>query len=307
MIQLTYQGEDITNYVSINKCVHDMYAEERADSLYLWVNDLSGVWSQWQPQKGELIAATYGAIGTGNMYIYECTPHNGRYLIKATALPPTYAEKHNKAWQKVRLLQIGQEIASRHGLEFASYDVTDYTYDYVLQSNQDDFSFLSWRATLEGCAVIVCDGRVILYDQMRREVPGTEPQYYLELSPQADYEYHDRSADMYGSCIIERGAYSGSYRASNGNAAVLRPTEQIYLSSNAEAERFAKNLLYHANKRCKTGYIRGQVMTGYAAGSTAVLKNISATAWDGSVFLTHVRNDYGECMSKLFFRQPVEQ
>lgn len=304
MIKLTYQGQDITDYVSINKCIHDMYAEDKADSLYLWVNDLSGVWSQWQPQKGDLITATYGAIGTGKMYLYDCTPHNGRYLMKATALPPTYAERHNKTWQQVRLLQIGQEVASRHGLGFKSYGVTDQLYTYILQENQDDFSFLNWRATLEGCSLIICDGNVILYDRMSYEAPGTEPVYFLELSAQADYEYHDRSADMYGSCVVERGAYVGEY--SHGDGPVLRPTEPIYLTSNAEAGRFAKNLLRNANKACLTGYVRGQVMTGYAPGSTAVIKNVNASKWDGGVFLTHVRNDYGDCTSKIFFRKPSE-
>lgn len=304
MIKLTYQGKDITDYVSINKCVHDMYAEDRADSLYLWVNDLSGVWSQQKPQRGDLVTADYGAIGTGKMYVSQCTPHNGKYLIKATALPPTYSERHNKAWQQVRLLQIGQEVASRHGLGFKSYGVTDQLYTYILQENQDDFSFFNWRATLEGCAVIVCDGNVILYDRMTYEAPGTEPTYFLELSPQADYEYTDRSADAYGSCVVERGAYVGEYSA--GDGAVFRPTGQIYLTSNAEAARFAKNLLRNANKGCMTGYIRGQVMTGYAPGSTATLKNVSATTWDTNVYITHVRNDYGDCVSKLFFRIPSE-
>lgn len=303
MIKLTYQGEDITKYVSINKCVHDMYAEERADSLYLWVNDLSGVWSQRQPQKGETIAATYGAIGTGKMYIYECKPYNGRYLIKAIALPPTYAEKHNKAWQKVRLLQIGQEVASRHGLEFVSYGVSDYTYDYILQNNQDDFSFLSWRATLEGNAVIVCDGKVIMYSQVVME--NFDSSEVLSLSAQADYEYRDRSADMYGSCVVERGAYTGTYNANNGQFAVFRPTDPIYLTSNSEAERFAKNLLRNENKRCMSGYVRGQVMTGYAPGSCARIENASSSTWDGFIFLTHVRNDYGDCSSKIFFRKPL--
>lgn len=304
MIKLTYQGQDITQYVSINKCIHDMYAEDKADSLYLMVNDLSGVWSQWQPKKGDLITAEYGAIGTGKMYLYECTPHNGLYLIKATALPPTYAERHNKAWQQVRLLQIGQEVAGRHGLGFKTYGVTDQLYAYILQENQDDFTFLNWRATLEGCSIIVCDGNVIMYDRMTYEAPGTEPMYFLELSAQADYEYRDRSSDMYGSCTVERGPYMGEY--SNGSGGILRPTEPIYLTSNAEAARFAKNLLRNANKHCQTGYIRGQIMTGYAPGSVATIKNASSSTWDGSVFLTHVRNDYGECTSKLFFRRPAE-
>lgn len=304
MIQITYKGKDITKNVSINKCVHDMYCEGRADTLFLRANDVSGIWDTWQPQTGDEIAVTYGAIGTGKMFVNECTPVNGLYTIKATSAPVTYRSKYNKAWQKVRLLQIGQEIAARHGLGFESYGVTDHMYDYILQENQGDFAFLAWRCLLEGCAFLIYDGVLTMYDQFYME--ALAPGEFLELSIDADYEYRDKSSSGFGSCEIERGNYSGSFTAPNGLEAVYRATEPVYMASNDEANRFAKGLLRNVNKNCKTGFVKGYVITGYAPGSAAVIKNPRAPSWDGNVFLTHIRNDYGECASKIFFRKPLE-
>lgn len=303
MIKLTYAGKDITKDVSVNRCVHDMYAEKKSDTLYLIVNDINSIWDTWQPQNGDEISVDYGAIGTGKMYIYQCSPVNGRYIIKAMSAPPDFRSVNNKAWQKVRLLQIGEEIASRHGLTFKQYNVTDQTYNFILQSNQDDFSFLHQRCILEGCAFLVHDGCLTMYNQSIME--NMSPDKYLNLSMDADYEYKDTSSSGYGSCEIERGSYNGSYNAGNGLSAVLRPTDEIYIGSSAEASRFAKNMLREANKNCLTGYVRGNVMTGYAAGSCAALKNPRAPSWDGVVFLTHVRNDYMNCWSKIFFRKPL--
>lgn len=303
MIKLNFKGSDITEKVSINACIHDMYAEDRADSLFLRVNDIAGVWDSWQPQVGDEIRIDYGAIGTGRMFVYECVPTSGQYTIKATAAPLSYKSKFNKAWQKVRLKQMGQEIAGRHGLAFASYDVEDHMYEYVLQANENDFSFLNRRAALEGCALIINDGTLIMYKQSAMECQSTSES--LKLTTATDYEYHDNTAHGYGSCELERGGYKGSYSAGNGLAAVYRPSCEVYVGSSAEASRFAKGLLRYVNKNTKHGWCKGYVMPGYAAGSCAVLSNERAPSWDGVVFLTHVRNDYVACQSKIFFRKPL--
>ena len=303
-MKITYAGKDITDKISVNQCIHDMYAEDRSDTLLLRVNDVSGIWDTWQPKTGDEVSVTYGAVGTGKMFVNECRPVNGIYTIKATSVPVTYRSKYNKAWQNVRLLQIGQEIAARHGLSFQSYGVTDYLYNYILQENQGDFAFLNWRCILEGYAITVYDGVLNMYSQSYME--NQNPAEYLDLSIDADYRYSDRSSSGFGSCEIERGGYSGSYTANNGLSAVYRPTEPVWMGSSDEAARYAKNLLRNVNKNCKSGFIRGYVMPGYAAGSVAVIKNPRAPSWDGNVFLTHVRNDYGECNSKIFFRKPLE-
>lgn len=304
MIQITYEGVDITKSVSIYTCYHDMYACDKADSAHVVVNDVTGIWDQWAPKNGDEMSITYGPIGTGKMYVYECKPRNGLFDIKITAAPPTYREKGNKAWQKVRLLQMGEEIAGRHGMTFESYDVEDQLYGYILQSNQDDFSFLNFRAALEGCALIMCDNKLIMYNEFLYERLG--PSEFLNLSTNVEFDYRDNTNDGYGSCLVERGGYTGTYDAGNGLSAVLKPKDWFCVGSNAEAERFAKNLLRRANKNNITGYFKGYVMPGYAAGSCAVIKNAKVESWNGQVFLHHIRNDYANCESKMFFRRPLE-
>lgn len=303
MLTIEYKGKDITEDISVNQCVHDMYAEKKADALLLRVNDVSGLWDEWQPQPGDEIKATYGAMTTGKVYVTECKPINGLYTLKATAAPIGYHTKNNKAWQRVRLLQIGQEIATRHGLAFKSYNVVDHIYNYILQENMDDFTFLSKRCVLEGCALIVQDGTLIMYNQCAMEQQNGKT---LNLSTDATFEFRDQSAACYGACELECGAFAGAFNANNGSKHVLRTDEKIYAGSAAEVARFAKNLLRDANKELQRGFMYGQILTGYAAGSCALLNNEKAHAWDGPVFLTHVRNDYVNCRMKVFFRKPLE-
>lgn len=44
-----YNGTDIYNDVSVNYCVHEMFAEKQADTLVIRFNDTKGIWSKWQP------------------------------------------------------------------------------------------------------------------------------------------------------------------------------------------------------------------------------------------------------------------
>lgn len=304
MIQLTYNGTDITDSVSINRCYHDMYAAGRSDELHLRVNDVDGLWDKWAPAVGDELRVDYGSIGTGTMFVASCVPMNGLYDIVAQSAPASGYEATHKAWRKVRLLQLGAEIAKRHGLAFASYGVTDVLYDYILQNGESDFHFLHRQAMLEGCAFLVYDKRLILYSE--RYMEGIAPTETLEVTIDGDYKYSDNSHQLYGSCIVERGLHSGQFSVDNGSVRVYRPVDIGQIASSAEAERFAQNLLRSKNKGCCGGYVRSRILPGYAAASTVELKNARTPSWDGAVFLDHVRNDYSAGMSKLFFRRPLE-
>lgn len=304
MIQIFYKNVDITESVSINRCWHDMYAGGQSDTLFFRVNDTERLWDAWSPATGDEIKVQYGAIGTGTMFVSSAIPKNGTYDISAQSAPASCFEKRHKAWQSIRLLQLGQEIAERNGLTFASYGVTDALYAYLLQNGEGDLQFLSRRAALEGCSVTVYDKRVIMYAEAYFE--AQEPSEALEVTIDADYKYIDKSAELYGSCIVESGAYSGSFSAENGASRILRPTDFGIVGSNDEAERFAKNLLRKANKDCYGGYVYSRILPGYAAASMVELVNARAPSWDGSVFLHHIRNDYGKGKSKIFFRRPLE-
>ena len=304
MIRVTYNGVDITGKVSVNRCWHDMYAAERSDTLQLRLNDADVLWDKWAPAVGDEIRVDYGTISTGTMFVTRVIPQNGTFDILAQSAPASGFELQDKSWQKVKLLQIGEEIAKRNGLSFVSYGVEDRLYPYVLQTNESDFAFLSRRARLEGCAFLVYNKTLVLYSESYME--AVAPSETLEVATDGDYKYNDRRFFLYGSCIVESGMYTGTFTADNGAGRKYRPSNIGIVSNDQEAQRFAKNLLRHANKDCYTGFVRTHILPGYAAASTIVLSNKRAPSWDGTVFIDHIRNDYGKKKSKIFFRRPLE-
>lgn len=304
MINVLYKGVDISDDVSIINCYHDMYAEQRTDTLHITFSDDEHVWDSWEVKTNDEISVEYGAIKTGKMYVYSAKPRNGLFDIVATSVPASFNDKRSKAWQKVKLKAMCEEIAGNHGLDLKTYGVDNVLYNYLIQSNEGDFAFLNRRLPLEGCAFLVYDGSLVLYSESYMESKATTEE--IEIDEDTDYEYDDKSGWLFGSCKIEQGRYTGEYKTSNGSKKVYIPNLEFSVSSKTDADRYAKNMLRYANKNAYTGYFYSSILTGYAPASMAKLTNERAPSWDGDVFLTHVRNDYAIGKSKIFFRRPIE-
>lgn len=304
MIEVKYKDKDITEDVNIISVYHDMYAEGQTDTLHIIFDDSDHVWDSWGVKTDDEIAVEYGAIKTGKMHVYTASPSNGLFEIVATAAPASFKDKNSKAWQKVKLKAMGQEIAKNHGLEFGSYGVENVSYTYLMQKNESDFAFLDRLCILEGCAFLVYDGNLVMYSQQYME--NRKASEAILIDEDSDYEYRDKSGWQYGECKIEQGAYKGAFKTSNGSKKIYIPDLNFTVNSKTDADRYAKNLLRYANKNAYSGFIYDSVLTGYAPASMAKLENERAPSWDGDVFITHIRNDYKAGKSKIFFRRPLD-
>ena len=304
-MKLFYNGTDIYNDVSVNYCVHEMFAEKQADTLVIRFNDTKGTWSKWNPATGDVVRFTEGSSDTGKMFIHSMKPENGLFTIRAMSMPKSGTTKKSKSWEGVRFLQLAHEIAGNHGLTFQNYGCTDQVYPYLKQENETDFALFSRICTLEGCQMLIYDGRLLAYNE--HYIESQTPTGKLEVDNNGNFTYQDNRASCYGSCEVAGGSYSGKFSAPNAtNTAVLRPDKAITVTSNAEAARFAKGLLRNANKYGRTGQFSKALQTGYAAASMLQLKTPKASAWDGAVFVYKVRHDFVGNKSTLYFREPLE-
>lgn len=304
-MKLIYNGVDIYPDISLNYCVHEMQAEKQADTLVLRFNDVRGVWSKWQPKAGDTVRLQEGAGDSGKMFVYSTKPENGLFTVRAMSLPPSAATKKSKSWEGVRFLQLANEIAAAHGLTFQNYGCADQVYPYLAQNNETDFSLFCRLCTLEGCQMLIYDGRLLAYNEAYIE--GQPATGEINVDKGGVYTYRDDRAAGYGSCEVASGVYSGTFKAPGSTGgAVLRPASPIAVTSNGEAARFAKGLLRNANKHGQRGQLSRSLMLGYAAASLLTLKTDKASAWDGTVFLHKVRHDYVGNKSTLYFRGLLE-
>ena len=321
-MKLYYNGVDIYPDVSVNYAVHEMYAEKQADTLVIRFNDVKGVWSKWKPAAGDTVRFQEGASDTGKMFLHSCTPENGLFTLRALSIPKSGTTKRSKSWEGVRFLQLANEIAANHGLTFQNYGCKDQLYPFIAQDNETDFAFFSRICTLEGCQMLVYDGKLLAYREsyIEKQPAGGS----LTVDENGNFTY-DNAGPVYGSCEINAGSSRGTFKDPKAKSpAILRPktiaeaqgyapglpkstdNTKIMCTNNAEAARFAAGLLRNVNKYAKTGHFSKSLLTGYAAASLLTIKTKKASAWNGTVFVYKTRHDFVGNKSTVYFRETLE-
>ena len=301
ILKVFYNGTDITDDISINSCIHDMFACSTADTLTLKFNDINKVWDSWKPQNEDLISIVCGVAKSGAMYIDSVIPENGLMTMRASSIPPTAKTVNNKSWENVRLLQLAKEIADRHGLGFESYGVEDRLYSYVRQDNKPDFEFLQQRCELESLAFLVYDKKLVLYSEEYLE--KQDPVKTITVDTDKDFTYTDNAQKGYGKITIKNGDLTGTYASTNKLSKVKDIVISTYMSGQDEANRFAKGILRQENKNLATGIFKDAIMREFSAGSIMGIKTTGANSWNGNAFISHIRQDYVNSVSKVFFRK----
>jgi hypothetical protein len=174
----------------------------------------------------------------------------------------------------------------------------------MVQDRETDFALFSRICALESCQMIIYDGRLLAYSEPAME--SKAPAGSLLVDQNGHFSYHDDRAACFGSCEINCGDCSGSFKAPSAiSSAILRP-EGVKVSSSGEAARFAKGLLRNVNKYGRTGRFSRTLLPGYAAASLLKLETKKASSWNGTVFVYKVRHDFVGNKTTLYFRNILE-
>ncbi len=288
-------NKNIYDDISLNYAAHEMQAENEADSLVLKFNDPKGYWSKWNLQPGDEISLEHEKAKSGKMFIYEASAQNGLYVIRAMSMPLSMKDVRTSSWRKVKLSQLAEEIASRHGLSVKLYDVKDQIYESIVQE-ESNIKFLNNICMLEGCRVIIYDGKVIIYDEQSREASQASDE--IEIGKSGLYSYSDYRSHAYGSAKVFAGSYIGEIAVGSGRQLEAK----IRANSNAEATRFAKGLLRYSNKSLQTGSFKLDFTPKYAPASVVNIVTPKAAQWNGKAFITKVSHDYVKNITMVSFR-----
>lgn len=299
-MNLMYNGVDITIYCDVSKCVHDMQAEGKADTLDITIQDTTNKWDSWGVKQGDVIEVTEEPIQSGKMYIQKTSQKDGFFRIVASSAPASAFRKASRNWNDITFMQIGRDIAAKHGLGIEFYDVKDKKYVNLQQKEESDLSFLHKRCILEGCAFLIFDQKIVIYSVEKRQ--ETEAQKTLAISEQNEFEL--KTYDRYGLCTFRSGKYQGIYQETDG--ITYTPDFDFDVYDEAEANRYAKYLLMHANKYQRIGYRIEQEIAAATPGEVVNLSIAQAKGWNGKAFLYRVRNEYVYQKSKVFFRKVEE-
>lgn len=298
-MKIIYNNSDISKSFKVLKCEHDSYAENQSDTLVLKLYDTRGTWSQWKPAEGDTINVSQGNSKTGNMYVNEIFPESDCITFRASSIRKSTMLPRQKSWEHVYFKQVVEEIAKRNNMEVNYYGVYDYLYGWISQDNVNDFSFLNSLCSREGYSFVVYDGNinVFSYDYLYKQ----DALIKITVAPSAGLRM--KETIKYGSCVITNGVITGTYKEDE----TLQELSKIIdtpIQSTGEANRFAKAVLDEANKSFKTGVFKEvtKCLTNISAGSVINLSD-SLNRYSSKVFINHIRHDYVNANTKLWFRE----
>ena len=301
MIQLVYNGVNITNDVKISQALFEDAASGQADSVEVVFNDTQGIWSSWNPQAGDTVELACDGLSSGLCYVDDIRQQQGYCVVRGLSTPFGCKIARSRSWENVALLQVAVDMASRYGFSASSYLTLNPTYSRLDQAGQTDFSFLLELCRLESCGLKVSGGKVILYSEPDFE--GKPPAKLLTPDHFKQYpDYRRQTVGLLSGVTVQHGEISGSFSA--GGPYGVKTVGDIYVTSVGEAQRFAKGLLRDNNKGefVLTGII--EMDPGLTAASVVQVQGFGMG--DGIYFTDHALHDFVGNTSFLRLRKRLE-
>lgn len=280
-IRLTFEGVDIS--ADINKHLLSLTytdnEEDETDDLQVSLDDREGVWlGSWlntpSASKGAEISAVIlqknwesdGKDRVLDCGVFQVDSVDGsgppaKVTIKAGSIPYTSTirtQKKTKAWEKIKLSAIANEIAGTNGMKCMFESEFDPLYNRQEQVQESDIVFLQRLCKAAGVSLKVTAKIIVLFDAAEYEQKNAVRKIRRGEADISKYSFGTSFHDTaYSSCRVKytdpttKQTFEATYTApdgpTDGSGQVLEVNKKV--SSNAEALTLAKKRLREKNSQ----------------------------------------------------------
>ncbi len=250
-MQIYWQGQDITEYVSIAGCVHRECSRGGNDLLDLTMRN-AATWFSWGPETDDAIRITHKGYDTGTLYLHTLIPDGDGFRVLATS---TKSGAQRQAWGSYRgysFLELMNRIAGESGMTGYLYGTEGkWTYPYLERENEGPGAFLDRVGGWENICVKAVGGSFRgIYLPWAQQRDAT-----AEITVKAGQEgarYTRREREKWGKVTV-RGIGFESWAADAEETA--RPEKVITTlpaADRATAGRWARGILTAHNRDCES-------------------------------------------------------
>ena len=270
-IKCLYDSEDISQDIASflkGFSVTEVLGGE-ADEAEISLHDREELWmGDWLPELGATMDITLQIsdwegegdtreLPFGKFDVDEITisgwPHEAK--IKLISVPVTggmNSVKKTRAWEKVKLSQIAQDIAGSAGMELYYDTEEDPMQERAEQSEQTDLSFLQKLCKDAGLSLKVTDKKIVIFDVSKYEKADPVLDIVNGTSAVKSFECRQTVHEIYKACHVK---YKHSKKdelieftftdPKREKGETLEINEKV--ESVAEAEKLAKKKLHEKN------------------------------------------------------------
>ena len=240
-----------------------------------------------------------------------------KITLKGTSLANTStirAVKKNRAWEKIRLSSIAEQISKRNGMKCYFSSEYDPLYTRREQIGESDIVFLQSLCKAAGISLKVTAGTIILFDEAAFEKRDVVQTFECGKGDVLSYDFSDSTSDTsYSSCHVSYTdpssgktiEYTYTPRIDNpGTGEVLEISEKV--SDREEARKLAMKRLRQKNKNRFSASLKVIGNTMLAAGAT-----VGISGWgdfDGKYIIATASHSIGNgYTSSIKLRKVLEE
>lgn len=315
ILDITYNHQNITN--DIKKHVVDWtYTDNLSgaiDDFQVILEDIDKKWiSSWFPSKGDTIDVSINKINwttvpiktrLGEFEVDEIEASGPPTIatIKALAVPESNSirgEFKTKAWEKVPLKKIAQDIAKANKMKLYFQTNENEKKDRVEQNSETDLEFLNRICTEDGLCLKISNKAIVILDEADYEAKAPVINIFRELTEKEqnhpiavlNWSAKTTTTGIYKACRVEhsdskkkkaiKATFSPPRTPKVGRILVVKED----VKNVAAAQKLAKKKLREANKDATTVQLTVVTEKHLDAGMTVTLLRFGK--FDGKYIIT---------------------